>query len=327
MKSRFRLLVSLIALLIFCAPRLSAQPRLPIAPDLEALLKQANSNGKYGMLLLQVADGKAQGVLGDFADQGLQPSGPLADVIAPAGYRVYAAPYWFIWRDQRSAKRPWGPEQLIGEPDTPQAGDYQTAWASKSQDEQDEWLLLEYDAPFLASGVTIYETHNPGAVTKITAFGLDGREEEIWAGRDNPLQGALFINQKNFPRAFKTNRIKLYLDSKSVPGWNEIDAVGLTDKAGKTHWAMSAECSSTYADKNGGAVRGGGFIPANPDVDILKLLQQFRQMQNDINELRQKAGLPPRELPPFPNVAPQFDLFLGGLFEREVLNAENPTAK
>jgi hypothetical protein len=52
--------------------------------------------------------------------------------------------------------------------------------------------------------------------------------------------------------AFKTNRVKLYLDSKGVPGWNEIDAVGLRESGGKTHWATSADASSTYADQGGG---------------------------------------------------------------------------
>jgi hypothetical protein len=42
--------------------------------------------------------------------------------------------------------------------------------------------------------------------------------------------------------------IKLYLDSVKVAGWNEIDAVGLVDEEGKTHWATSATASSTYAD-------------------------------------------------------------------------------
>ena len=46
---------------------------------------------------------------------------------------------------------------------------------------------------------------------------------------------------------FKTNRVKIYLDSPSVPGWNEIDAVGLRDKAKKTHWAVAADASTTYA--------------------------------------------------------------------------------
>ncbi len=309
MKLRFVLLALLMVSLVTGGLPAVSQPLLPAPPNLEALLKKANGNGKYSMLLMQIADAKAGATVGEFADQGLQSAGIIGKTAVPAGYRVYAAPYWFIWRDQRSEKRRWGPEQLTGEPDTLQAGDFSTAWAAKTRDEQDEWLLLEYDAPVLASGVAIYETYNPGAINKITAFTLDGTEEEIWAGRDNPPLDAIFINQKNFPRPFKTNRLKIYLDSKNVPGWNEIDAVGLTDKTGKLHWASNAECSSTYAQIAMQTMRTG-FIPANPDVDILTILGQLRQMQTDINELRQKAGLPPRELPPLPELAPQPEIFL-----------------
>ena len=41
--------------------------------------------------------------------------------------------------------RAWGPEQALGAPDTPGSGDIQTAWASATQDGQDEWLELDFD--------------------------------------------------------------------------------------------------------------------------------------------------------------------------------------
>ena len=53
---------------------------------------------------------------------------------------------------------------------------------------------------------------------------------------------------------FKTNRVKIYIDSKAVPGWNEIDAVGVRDAGGKTHWATGADASSTYAEQGGGVI-------------------------------------------------------------------------
>ncbi|MCB1513071.1 MAG: hypothetical protein KDJ36_19415, partial [Hyphomicrobiaceae bacterium] len=37
--------------------------------------------------------------------------------------------------------RSWGPEQAVGKPNTPQAGDISTAWASRTRDDQEEWLL------------------------------------------------------------------------------------------------------------------------------------------------------------------------------------------
>ena len=43
---------------------------------------------------------------------------------------------------------------------------------------------------------------------------------------------------------FETVRVKLYLDTKRVKGWNEIDAVGLLNERGETQWANAAQASS-----------------------------------------------------------------------------------
>jgi hypothetical protein len=48
---------------------------------------------------------------------------------------------------------------------------------------------------------------------------------------------------------FPIRKVKLYLDSPRVPGWNEIDAVGLIDQQATTHWAAKAEASSTFASR------------------------------------------------------------------------------
>jgi len=42
---------------------------------------------------------------------------------------------------------------------------------------------------------------------------------------------------------------KIYVDSRGVPGWNEIDAVGLEDKDKQVIWATEATASSTYAQQ------------------------------------------------------------------------------
>ena len=70
---------------------------------------------------------------------------------------------------------PWGPEQMIGPPDTwPQAGDVVTSWASLTEDGQDEWVLLEYAEPVRPSAVLVFETYNPGAVSRVLVYKLDG---------------------------------------------------------------------------------------------------------------------------------------------------------
>jgi hypothetical protein len=157
-------------------------------------------------------------------------------------------------------KRAWGPEQVTGEPDTPVPGDMPTAWASLTPDAQDEWLLLDYAEPISLTAVKIYETYNPGAVNRIAVFADNGKEVEVWSGKDPaPQDSDRSVTDISLTVPFRTKRVKLFIDSRHVPGWNEIDAVGLVDTSGKIHWAVAAEASSTYA-----AQRGLVFPPDTP---------------------------------------------------------------
>jgi hypothetical protein len=226
----------------------------------EKALRKAHGGGKYQMLLRQIKAPQDAAQYADFRDLGLRQVKEYAGVTdLPKGYWVYVYPYWYIWRDLAATpkpKRAWGPEQATGPPDTPNAGDIQTAWASRTPDGEDEWLLLEYAEPVVPEAVSVHETYNPGALYRVTIFKLDGEEVEVWKGKDpTPVNSGKGVSEIVFQAPFKTNRVRIYLDSKNVPGWNEIDAVGLRDTAGKTHWAVSADASSTYAEQ-------GAAVPA-----------------------------------------------------------------
>jgi hypothetical protein len=230
--------------------------KTPAELPLEKALKKARVNGKYEMLLRQIKVPTDCEQFADFRDAGAKDVKEYAGFTdLPKGNWVYVYPYWYIWRDLASTpklNRSWGPEQATGPPNTFQAGDIQTAWASRTPDDQDEWLLLEYAEPVVPEAVLVYETYNPGALNKVSVFKLNGEEVEVWKGKDpTPVNSGMGTSEITFRVPFKTNRVKIYLDSKNVPGWNEIDAVGLRDTAGKTHWAVSADASSTYAENPG----------------------------------------------------------------------------
>ena len=96
--------------------------------------------------------------------------------------------------------------------------------------------MLEYDEFVAPTAVLVHETYNPGALVRVTVFKLDGDEVEVWKGKDpTPAGSARGESEVTFQVSFKTNRVKIYIDSPGVPGWNEIDAVGLRNKAKKTH--------------------------------------------------------------------------------------------
>lgn len=141
----------------------------------------------------------------------------------------------------------WQTFQVFGEPNTTYYGDVVTAWASSTQDGQKEWLDLNYAATVVPKEIWIYETYNPGAVYKVSIFDPLGREVTVWKGTD-PLAGTskIGIAKIPVPKSLPTKRVKVYIDSPAVAGWNEIDAVGIRDKNGRLFWAASGKTSSSY---------------------------------------------------------------------------------
>ncbi len=273
---------------------------LTAAPDsginLEQMLKRATVDGKYRMLLAQIKVENDRKEYGEFRDLGSRDRteyGNYKDL--PRGHWVYVAPYWYIWRDQSSVQRPkrgWGPEQACGEPDTNMSGDIVTAWASQTPDGQDEWLMLEYDQPRVPQAFLVYETYNPGALVRLTAFRLDGEEVELWKGQDPTTpDNDMGVSEIPVKADFKTNRVKLYIDSRSVPGWNEIDAVGFRDKDKAMHWAVAADASSTYAPPYDAMPSPFNIFTApNYENRIRQLENEVRELKDMVQELKRKVN-------------------------------------
>jgi hypothetical protein len=144
-------------------------------------------------------------------------------------------------------RRSWGQEQATGAPDTMQAGDISTAWAPREQDGGEEWLHLDYSNQVQLAEVRVRETHNPGAISKVTAMLPNGQEVVLWEGVDQPGVAPV---EKSFPvnGNITAASVKVYLDTKRIPGWNEIDAVELVGRDGSRQWASQARASSSYAD-------------------------------------------------------------------------------
>jgi hypothetical protein len=144
---------------------------------------------------------------------------------------------------------PWNPHRATGPPDTPTPGDHPTAWASDTPDGDDEWLELDFPAPVAAATeVRVYESYNPGATTRVGVFDDAGREHVIpESSQRAQSRSVIRVAQFRVPRDVgNVRRVKLYIDSRTVPGWNEIDAAALIDRNGAAHWATAARASSWY---------------------------------------------------------------------------------
>jgi hypothetical protein len=110
--------------------------------------------------------------------------------------------------------------------------------------------------------IDIYETFNPGAVTAVSVFTPEGREQTVWQGVDpTPVTSDRGTSRIPVQVGFKTQRVKIYINSPAVPGWNEIDAVGLVDGSNKTQWASAAQASTTYAAASSTGSVAAALIP------------------------------------------------------------------
>lgn len=118
--------------------------------------------------------------------------------------------------------------QATGEPNTPIPGDFPTAWASKEADAGEETLELTYETPVNPMAIHIYESNAPGAIVLIEAFnGETETWETLWQGIETSDELSRIFHPDLQSVDFVSNRIRLTLDSASVAGWNEIDAVEL----------------------------------------------------------------------------------------------------
>jgi len=185
----------------------------------------------------------------------------------------------------------WGVEQLIGEPDTDGYGDQRTAWASASQDGQEEWIMVDYPESVTPASVEVYETYNPGALTKVSIFDALGREVVVWEGTD-PIQPPAAGGVAKIPVStiWSTKQVKIYLDSAKTPGWNEIDTIGLVDTAGTTHWPLNATASTAYGGRESSRMSGVtpydtlGSGAAQPYLSGSRSLYQFDETPADGTE-------------------------------------------
>lgn len=140
----------------------------------------------------------------------------------------------------------WSAHQALGTPDTyPEYGDIETAWTSELQNGQREYLELGFNMnPQPIRSIAIFETYNPGFVDTVYIMNSTTNLWEIvYQDSARPAGDSSRINIINFPEtAFNVSAVRIAMDMTAVPGWNEIDAVGLSSEtippySDSTFWA------------------------------------------------------------------------------------------
>jgi len=123
----------------------------------------------------------------------------------------------------------WGANQALGAPNTLTCEDLETAWASADGDNQREFLVLGYAVPQKVSKIHIFQNLNPGAIDIVyirNASTLDWTTVFSTTAIADPTCPATLTIDIALT-SYNVDAVRIDLDSPAVPGWNEIDAVGI----------------------------------------------------------------------------------------------------
>ncbi len=137
------------------------------------------------------------------------------------------------YSSQRAEKQ-FAAKQALGEPSIfPNGGDRPSAWSpSRTENKKPEFIKVRFKNPMFIKKVAVAETYNPGSISKIYVYNTNEDEYLIF---ENEKPGG--INQKvrllevNLPEItkYKVRAVKVELNTKSVKGYNCIDAIAISD--------------------------------------------------------------------------------------------------
>ena len=122
----------------------------------------------------------------------------------------------------------WSAAQATGAPDTPECGDWVTAWASSPSDSIEQ-IELSFATPVVPTQINIHESYNPNQVTMVEVKDLSGRYVQIFATVPVQKADCPFVLTVNIPNVdFLVNAVRITINQSQLGvGWNEIDAVEL----------------------------------------------------------------------------------------------------
>lgn len=124
-------------------------------------------------------------------------------------------------------------KQIIGKPSVlPNYGLSSCAWTTFEEINNDEeWILVKFDNPIFCEQVAIHENLNPGAISKIYLYDENNTDYLVYETKDFPYMDEfgrmfyLFMDRTKY----KVKSLKLFINSARVPGYNYIDAIGISD--------------------------------------------------------------------------------------------------
>ncbi|MBS0001362.1 MAG: OmpA family protein [Cyclobacteriaceae bacterium] len=122
--------------------------------------------------------------------------------------------------------------KLLGPPDVPaEGGRHPAAWMAGSPDGK-EFLAVGFDSAINVRQIAIFETFNPGAIYKVYLYDERNILHVIGTLEPKPANNqsrVLHILIDETP--YKVNALRLIIDGSRVPGFNAIDAIGISNSS------------------------------------------------------------------------------------------------
>lgn len=128
-------------------------------------------------------------------------------------------------------------QMVLGAPNVlPRGGDAATAWAVKAKNGQEftqpAFIKVGFANPMMIQQIAIAESFNPGAISEVIIYGTEkGQEQLVYKGQPAPVEKKHRMFNIFLPKLteFYVAAILVKLDPVKVAGWNEIDAIGISD--------------------------------------------------------------------------------------------------
>ncbi len=132
----------------------------------------------------------------------------------------------------------FGAKEVLGSPSVqPERGQTTCAWATLKPDgELDDFIEVGFAEPQQVSQILVNEPMNPGAIFEIYLYDTNGKKYKVLQQVPKPIMpkdknGRLFrYNIAQTP--YQVKKLRLVLMSQNVPGYNLIDAIGISSDTG-----------------------------------------------------------------------------------------------
>jgi len=125
----------------------------------------------------------------------------------------------------------YGANQVLGQPNSfPEGGDSKLSWSPKTEDGKLEYIKVKFENPMPVLQVVVYENHHPGAVSAVYLYDENDNEYLAQEFKAKSTMRVTRILEISMPlTSYNVAAIKVELACKKVEGYNQIDAIAISN--------------------------------------------------------------------------------------------------